>query len=174
MRAFEERSTVLGAHALLLRLDVVLLRVEHREELNMHPHTRFTFSMQSPDPVLSPTRTTTCVEPPAQHRFNSHLSLTPLPSPPPPVGPPAPLCVCHPHTVAQHLALLCLGEIGRRSDLSGVSGVDAAINRALASDSEDVKSAASMALGGVACGNLGKYLPTLLQSIQVGVALTLA
>lgn len=71
--------------------------------------------------------------------------------------------------MAQHLALLCLGEVGRRSDLSGVSGVDASINKALASDSEDVKSAASMALGGVACGNLGKYLPTLLKSIQVGV-----
>jgi cullin-associated NEDD8-dissociated protein 1 len=65
------------------------------------------------------------------------------------------------------LALLCLGEVGRRTDLSGVSGVDASINAALLSESEDVKAAASLALGGVACGNLGLYLPTLLKSIQV-------
>lgn len=78
-------------------------------------------------------------------------------------------CVCVSATASQHLALLCLGEVGRRSDLSGVVGVDAAINTALSSDSEDVKSAASLALGGVACGNLGKYLPTLLKSIQVGL-----
>ncbi len=70
---------------------------------------------------------------------------------------------------SQHLALLCLGEIGRRTDLSGVAGVDAAINTALSSESEDVKAAASLALGGVACGNLGLYLPTLLKSIQVCV-----
>jgi hypothetical protein len=82
------------------------------------------------------------------------------------------LVLCARATASQHLALLCLGEIGRRSDLSGVSGVDAAINTALSSDSEDVKSAASLALGGVACGNLGKYLPALLQSIQVCVAHT--
>lgn len=67
---------------------------------------------------------------------------------------------------SQHLALLCLGEVGRRTDLSGVSAVDGAINTALSSDSEDIKTAASLALGGVACGNLAKYLPTLLNSIQ--------
>jgi hypothetical protein len=97
------------------------------------------------------------------HSFALHLTYLCAPA----VG-----VVCARATASQHLALLCLGEIGRRSDLSGVSGVDAAINTALSSDSEDVKSAASLALGGVACGNLGKYLPALLQSIQVCVAHT--
>lgn len=78
-------------------------------------------------------------------------------------------CCRAPPAASQHLALLCLGEVGRRTDLSGVSGVDGAINAALSSDSEDVKAAASLALGGVACGNLGLYLPTLLNSIKVCV-----
>eukprot|EP00878_Enallax_costatus_P020279 GHUV01021430.1.p1 GENE.GHUV01021430.1~~GHUV01021430.1.p1 ORF type:complete len:419 (+),score=184.03 GHUV01021430.1:842-2098(+) len=67
---------------------------------------------------------------------------------------------------SQRLALLCLGEIGRRTDLSTSSNVDSAINSSLSSDSEDIKAAASLALGGVACGNLGKYLPALLSSIE--------
>jgi hypothetical protein len=57
-------------------------------------------------------------------------------------------------------ALLCLGELGRRCDLSslGATGpaAEAAIAAALASDSEDAKAAASLALGGVTCGNLSK------------------
>lgn len=93
--------------------------------------------------------------PPPSHTSPTHLH-PPQPRPPP----------SHP-AGSQHLALLCVGEVGRRADLSTVSGVDAAINAALLSESEDVKSAASLALGGVACGNLGKYLPTLLKSIQV-------
>lgn len=48
---------------------------------------------------------------------------------------------------SQRLALLCLGEIGRRTDLSSSSNVDAAINSSLSSDSEDIKAAASLALG---------------------------
>jgi len=101
----------------------------------------------------------TCVPPPPAHPSHHHFHpppYTPLPPPPP--------CPC---AASQHLALLCLGEVGRRTDLSGVSAVDGAINTALSSDSEDIKTAASLALGGVACGNLAKYLPTLLNSIQV-------
>ena len=37
--------------------------------------------------------------------------------------------------------------------------VEAAITAALTSDNEDAKSAASLALGGVVCGNLTRYLP---------------
>eukprot|EP00878_Enallax_costatus_P002222 GHUV01002394.1.p1 GENE.GHUV01002394.1~~GHUV01002394.1.p1 ORF type:complete len:958 (+),score=265.35 GHUV01002394.1:286-3159(+) len=48
---------------------------------------------------------------------------------------------------SQRLALLCLGEIGRRTDLSTSSNVDSAINSSLSSDSEDIKAAASLALG---------------------------
>jgi cullin-associated NEDD8-dissociated protein 1 len=59
-----------------------------------------------------------------------------------------------------------MGEIGRCTDLSDTPTVEAAINAALSSDSEDIKAAASLALGGVACGNLGKYLPALLSSIE--------
>lgn len=67
---------------------------------------------------------------------------------------------------SQRLALLCLGEIGRRTDLSSTPSVESAINSSLSSDNEDIKAAASLALGGVACGNLGKYLPALLSSIE--------
>ncbi|KAF8067210.1 CAND1 [Scenedesmus sp. PABB004] len=66
---------------------------------------------------------------------------------------------------SQRLALLCLGEVGRRSDLSKHAAVEGAVQGALSSDSEDTKAAASLALGGVACGNLAAYLPGLLSSI---------
>jgi cullin-associated NEDD8-dissociated protein 1 len=64
------------------------------------------------------------------------------------------------------LALLCLGEIGRRTDLSSVPSVETAVNASLNSENEDIRAAASLALGGVACGNLGCFLPALLQSIE--------
>lgn len=57
---------------------------------------------------------------------------------------------------AQRLALLCLGELGRRADLSTLPQVQQAISDSLGSDSEEVKGAASLALGGVACGNLAQ------------------
>lgn len=71
---------------------------------------------------------------------------------------------------AQRLALLCLAEIGRRSDLGSQPKVEAAISNALGSDSEDIKSAASLALGGVTCGNLHAFLPSLLQKISAAAA----
>jgi hypothetical protein len=64
------------------------------------------------------------------------------------------------------LALLCLGEIGRRTDLSSATSVESAVNASLNSENEDIRAAASLALGGVACGNLGRFLPALLQSIE--------
>uniref|UniRef100_A0A383V8K4 TATA-binding protein interacting (TIP20) domain-containing protein n=1 Tax=Tetradesmus obliquus TaxID=3088 RepID=A0A383V8K4_TETOB len=67
---------------------------------------------------------------------------------------------------SQRLALLCLGEIGRRTDLSSAPNVESAVNASLSSENEDIRAAASLALGGVACGNLGRFLPALLQSIE--------
>ncbi|KAF6251732.1 armadillo-type protein [Scenedesmus sp. NREL 46B-D3] len=67
---------------------------------------------------------------------------------------------------SQRLALLCLGEIGRRTDLSSAPSVEPAVNMSLNSENEDIRAAASLALGGVACGNLGRFLPALLQSIE--------
>lgn len=64
------------------------------------------------------------------------------------------------------MALLCLGEVGRRADLSQAAGVEAAVIAALSADSEDVKAAASLALGGVTYGCLGTALPSLLASIS--------
>eukprot|EP00798_Chlamydomonas_sp_ICE-L_P008748 gene8748-33609_t len=66
---------------------------------------------------------------------------------------------------AQRLSLLCLGEIGRRTDLSGKTQVEAAVSSALMSDSEEAKTAASLALGGITCGNLAALMPGLLQRV---------
>uniref|UniRef100_A0A7S3QNX2 TATA-binding protein interacting (TIP20) domain-containing protein n=1 Tax=Dunaliella tertiolecta TaxID=3047 RepID=A0A7S3QNX2_DUNTE len=69
-------------------------------------------------------------------------------------------------TTAQRLALLCLGEIGRRADLSGIPQVESTVSESLKADSEEIKGAASLALGGVACGNLGKFMPSLIRQIS--------
>jgi hypothetical protein len=58
---------------------------------------------------------------------------------------------------AQRLALLCLGEIGRRADLAGAApDAQAAVVAALERGSEEARGAASVALGGLACGDLGR------------------
>ncbi|XP_024525263.1 cullin-associated NEDD8-dissociated protein 1 isoform X2 [Selaginella moellendorffii] len=64
------------------------------------------------------------------------------------------------------LSLLCLGEIGRRKDLSSVPDIESVIIRSFQSPSEEIKSAASYALGNVAVGNLSKYLPFILGQID--------
>lgn len=64
------------------------------------------------------------------------------------------------------LALLCLGEIGKANDLSAVGDVHIEILSVFGSPSEDVRSAASYALGNVSAGNLQKYLPFILSEIQ--------
>jgi len=66
----------------------------------------------------------------------------------------------------QRQALFCLGEIGRLSDLSGNVQVEGAVSASLQSDAEEIRGAASLALGGITCGALGKYLPSLLSSIS--------
>lgn len=62
----------------------------------------------------------------------------------------------------QCLMLLLLGELGRVSDLSAFPEVERLVVGALSAGSEDVKATASLALGGVAVGNVHRYLPLLL------------
>eukprot|EP01083_Nonionella_stella_P042265 114251_1 len=65
------------------------------------------------------------------------------------------------------IALLCLGELGRRRDLSvPAPDLDAKLFAALSARAEDVKWAASFALGGVAAGNLERFVPKLLARIK--------
>eukprot|EP00252_Welwitschia_mirabilis_P011775 TRINITY_DN2619_c0_g1_i2.p1 TRINITY_DN2619_c0_g1~~TRINITY_DN2619_c0_g1_i2.p1 ORF type:complete len:818 (-),score=176.90 TRINITY_DN2619_c0_g1_i2:413-2866(-) len=66
----------------------------------------------------------------------------------------------------QHLALLCVGEIGRRKDLSQHVGIEAIVIDSFQSPFEEIKSAASYALGNIAVGNLSKYLPFILNQID--------
>lgn len=66
----------------------------------------------------------------------------------------------------QHLALLCLGEIGRRKDLSSHVQIENIIIESFQSPFEEIKSAASYALGNIAVGNLQKYLPFILDKID--------
>ncbi|GFR41083.1 hypothetical protein Agub_g1723, partial [Astrephomene gubernaculifera] len=70
----------------------------------------------------------------------------------------------------QRLALLCLGEIGGRTDLSSLPAVAAAASSLLAApgSGEEVRQAASHALGGVTRGNLPHFLPGLVA--QIGAA----
>ena len=62
-------------------------------------------------------------------------------------------------------SLLAIGETGRGADLAGLPDLNAAILAAFNHSSEEVKSAASYALGNIALGNLGEYLPFILHKI---------
>jgi len=64
------------------------------------------------------------------------------------------------------LGLYCVGEIGSRVDLTNYSGVKTNIVASFDSNSEDVKSAASVAFGCIACGNLAKFLPEILSEVK--------
>jgi len=63
------------------------------------------------------------------------------------------------------LALLSLGEIGRRTDTSNTSLLPV-VTSAFESTSEEIKQAASFALGNISVGNLTKYLPFVLNEIK--------
>uniref|UniRef100_A0A8C4GPD2 Cullin-associated NEDD8-dissociated protein 1 n=1 Tax=Dicentrarchus labrax TaxID=13489 RepID=A0A8C4GPD2_DICLA len=67
---------------------------------------------------------------------------------------------------ARVLALLCLGEVGRTGSLGGSKEVQGVILEAIASTNEEVKTAASCALGSMAVGSLNDYLPFLLKEIS--------
>uniref|UniRef100_A0AAV2M8A6 TATA-binding protein interacting (TIP20) domain-containing protein n=1 Tax=Knipowitschia caucasica TaxID=637954 RepID=A0AAV2M8A6_KNICA len=66
---------------------------------------------------------------------------------------------------ARVLALLCLGEVGRSSSLGGCKEAQAVILEAFSSSSEEIKTAASRALGSMAVGSLEDYLPFILKEI---------
>ncbi|XP_068647216.1 cullin-associated NEDD8-dissociated protein 1 [Aristolochia californica] len=70
------------------------------------------------------------------------------------------------NSAKQHLALLCLGEIGRRKDLSSHLHIENIVIGSFQSPFEEIKSAASYALGNIAVGNLSKYLPFILDQID--------
>ncbi|XP_046881587.1 cullin-associated NEDD8-dissociated protein 2 isoform X1 [Hypomesus transpacificus] len=67
---------------------------------------------------------------------------------------------------ARMLSLLCLGEVGRCVSLGGHKELQGVLMEALSSPSEEVKWAASSALGNVCVGSLEDYLPFLLQEIS--------
>jgi cullin-associated NEDD8-dissociated protein 1 len=64
------------------------------------------------------------------------------------------------------LALLCVGEIGRRTDLSAHVGLEGSVTECFASPSEEVKGASAHALGSITVGNLARYLPYVLAQIN--------
>ncbi|OVA11021.1 TATA-binding protein interacting (TIP20) [Macleaya cordata] len=70
------------------------------------------------------------------------------------------------NSAKRHLALLCLGEIGRRKDLSSHAYIENIVIESFQSPFEEIKSAASYALGNIAVGNLSKYLPFILDQID--------
>ncbi|XP_026494754.2 cullin-associated NEDD8-dissociated protein 1 isoform X1 [Vanessa tameamea] len=73
----------------------------------------------------------------------------------------------HPHADTQHMfALLALAEIGRHLDLSSIPNLKEVLLSSFAPSSEEVKSAASYALGSVAVGNLPEFLPFILNEIE--------
>lgn len=63
------------------------------------------------------------------------------------------------------LAFLSLAEMGRTTNLSAQRELRTVILEAFTSSSEEVKSAASYALGNVSVGNLKEYLPFMLKEI---------
>ena len=63
-------------------------------------------------------------------------------------------------------SLLAIGEIGRSANLSNLKELKPAVLNAFNHSSEEVKSAASYALGNIALGNLAEYLPFVLHEIE--------
>jgi cullin-associated NEDD8-dissociated protein 1 len=59
-----------------------------------------------------------------------------------------------------------LGEIGRRRDLSANANIEVVVIGSFQSPSEEIKAAASYALGNIAVGNLAQYLPFILNEID--------
>jgi len=64
------------------------------------------------------------------------------------------------------LSLFCIGEIGRRVDLSAVANIKKTVLSCFESSSEDVKAAASVSLGCLAVGKLRKFLPDILTEMK--------
>lgn len=65
------------------------------------------------------------------------------------------------------VSLYCLGDIGRKSDLSAHADLRDVFLKLLDFENEEIRAAASYALGSISVGNLTAFLPTILQDIQV-------
>ncbi len=65
----------------------------------------------------------------------------------------------------RRLALLSIGRIGRQANLKDFPQMQQTLTTALAGSSEDIKGAASLALGGVAIGDLDTHLPFIIRQI---------
>ncbi|KAG9412449.1 Cullin-associated NEDD8-dissociated protein 1 [Aphanomyces cochlioides] len=69
----------------------------------------------------------------------------------------------------KHVALFCLGEFGRQTNIESLGDVRALILGCFQSGvSEEVKQAAAFALGSVCIGNMNVYLPTILEELTKG------
>ncbi|KAJ3126925.1 Cullin-associated NEDD8-dissociated protein 1 [Nowakowskiella sp. JEL0407] len=69
----------------------------------------------------------------------------------------------------KYLALLTIGEIGRKIDLSGSHPtLHTSLIAIFSSPSEELKHASAYALGNIALGNLDKYMPVILSNIREG------
>lgn len=68
--------------------------------------------------------------------------------------------------VQKQITLYCIGEIGRRVDLTSHSSLQGSILALFESANEDVRQAASFALGNIAIGKLEHYLPVVLSEIK--------
>ena len=71
-----------------------------------------------------------------------------------------------------HLALLCLGELGKQTDLASSPSMQALsleskIIACFESNSSDTQMAAAYALGSLALGNMEKYIPLILSPLAV-------
>jgi cullin-associated NEDD8-dissociated protein 1 len=67
------------------------------------------------------------------------------------------------------LALYCIGEIGAQRDLSAhENSLSATVLSAIASKTDDVRSAAAFCLGSMAVGNMNVYVPKVLAALQSG------
>ena len=67
----------------------------------------------------------------------------------------------------RHLALLCLGNLGQRTDLAKMKKValEDKIMACFSSANTDTQTAAAFALGNLSVGNMAKYLPLLLRKM---------
>ncbi|XP_045528099.1 cullin-associated NEDD8-dissociated protein 1 [Pieris brassicae] len=71
-----------------------------------------------------------------------------------------------PSDTVHMFALLAIAEIGRHLDLSSIPNLKEVLLNSFTPSSEEVKSAASYALGSVAVGNLPEFLPFILGEIE--------
>ncbi|OQR95878.1 Cullin-associated NEDD8-dissociated protein, partial [Thraustotheca clavata] len=66
----------------------------------------------------------------------------------------------------KHLALFCLGEFGRKTDIQVFGDIRGLILDNFSSQSEEVKHAAAFALGSICVGNMTSFLPTILDELK--------